>query len=246
MTESDSQPVVLITGAAVRLGAACARLLHDKGCNIVIHCNRSITDANSLAETLNAQRNDSARVLQADLADTQAVLQLGEDAIAAWGRLDVLVNNASAFYPTPLENISDDQWDDLFASNAKSPLLLAHATAEALKKQKGCIINISDTHTQQGLKNHAVYIMAKSALEGLTRTLARDLAPDIRVNAIAPGAILWADQGNDHSEAIKEKIIEEISLKRMGTPEDIAQAVLFLVQQGTYMTGTVLHVDGGR
>jgi pteridine reductase len=246
MTEPGTQPVVLITGAAVRIGAASARLLHDKGYNIVIHCNHSLEHAKALCSELNDNRQESAAVLQAELADTTQVIELAKNSIQYWGRLDVLVNNASAFYPTPLENISNDQWDDLFASNAKAPLLLAHATAEALKKQKGCIINISDTHTQQGLKNHAVYIMAKSALEGLTRTLARDLAPDIRVNAIAPGAILWADQGNDHSEAIKEKIIEGISLKRMGTPDDIAQAVLFLVQQGTYMTGTVLHVDGGR
>jgi pteridine reductase len=246
MTEPGSQPVALITGAAVRIGAASARLLHDNGYNIVIHCNHSLDQANALSAELNDIRQESAAVLQAELKDTKQVKELAQKSIQCWGRLDVLVNNASAFYPTPLDSINDDQWDELFASNAKAPLLLAHATAEALKKQKGCIINISDTHTQQGLKNHAVYIMAKSALEGLTRTLARDLAPDIRVNTIAPGAILWADQGNDHSDAVKEKIIEGTSLKRMGTPEDIAQAVLFLVEKGSYMTGTVLHVDGGR
>jgi pteridine reductase len=245
MTEQGSQPVALITGAAVRIGAASARLLHDNGYNIVIHCNHSIKDANLLAETLNAQRNDSARVLQADLADTQAVLQLGEDAISVWERLDVLVNNASAFYPTPLNQISDQQWDDLFASNARAPLFLAQAVASALKIQRGCIINISDLYARRGLPNHSIYTMAKAAQEAMTRTLAGELAPEVRVNGIAPGAILWPS-GEELADDKKQDIIEKSSLNKMGTEDDITNAVLFLIEQGSYITGQILHVDGGR
>ena len=245
MTKPGNSPVALITGAAVRIGAASARLLHNNGYNIVIHCNQSISDANLLAKTLNAQRNDSACVLQVDLVDTQAVLKLGEDAIAAWERLDVLINNASAFYPTPLNTISEQQWDDLFASNARAPLFLAKAVAEALKNQQGCIINISDFYPRRGLSTHSIYTMAKAAQEAMTRTLARELAPEIRVNGIAPGAILWPT-GKELSEKKKQNIIEMSSLKKIGNEEDIANAVLFLIEKGSYITGQILHVDGGR
>jgi len=243
---NTTAPVALITGAAARIGAATATLLHDNGFRVIIHCNASLEKANSLAATLNNLREDSARVLQANLMNAEAVTSLAENSIAAWGQLDVLVNNASAFYPTPLDDIHDAQWQELFASNALAPLQLASATADSLRKQNGCIINISDTHVRRGLKNHSIYIMAKSALEGMTRTLARDLAPDVRVNAIAPGAILWADNGNDLSEKQKENIINSISLKRLGDPSDIAHAVLFLAKTASYITGQVLHVDGGR
>jgi pteridine reductase len=245
MTTPGNSPVALITGAAVRLGAATAKLLHQNGFNIIIHCNRSIAEANLLAETLNAERDDSAQVLQADLADTSAVLKLGADAIAIWERLDVLVNNASAFYPTPLNEINEQQWDDLFASNARAPLFLAKAVAEALKNQQGCIINISDLYARRGLSNHSIYTMAKAAQEAMTRTLARELAPEVRVNGIAPGAILWPP-GEELSEEKKQNIVEMSSLKKTGNEDDIANAVLFLIEQGSYITGQIIHVDGGR
>lgn len=243
---NSTAPVALITGAATRIGAAIATLLHDHGFRVIIHCNASVEQARTLANTLNSLREDSACVLQANLMDPEAVSALANDSIATWGQLDLLVNNASAFYPTPLNDLNESQWQELFASNALAPLQLASATAESLRSQNGCIINISDTHVRRGLKNHSIYIMAKSALEGMTRTLARDLAPEVRVNAIAPGAILWADNGNDLSDEQKENIINSISLKRLGDPSDIANAVLFLASQASYMTGQVLHVDGGR
>jgi len=245
MTAHAEAPVALITGAAVRLGATTATLLHQHGYNLVIHCNHSVTAANALAEALNGQRQNSAVVLQADLADMTAVRHLGEAATDTWQRLDLLVNNASAFYPTPLADITLDDWDTLFASNAKGPLFLASATAAALKKQQGSIINITDLYARQGLRYHSIYTMAKAALEGMTRTLARELAPEVRVNGIAPGAILWPADEN-MAEEMKEAIISKTALGRLGDPLDIANAVLFLAQQATYMTGQVLHVDGGR
>lgn len=239
-------PVALITGAAARIGAATATLLHENGYRVIIHYNNSVENANALANSLNNKREDSARILEADLMDSEAVSALADRSIAAWGQLDLLVNNASAFYPTPLETITEEQWQELFASNAMAPLLLARSTTDMLRQQQGCIINISDTHVRRGLKNHSIYIMAKSALEGMTRTMARDLAPEVRVNAIAPGAILWAENGNDLSHEMKAAIIDGISLKRMGEPLDIANAVLFLAGNASYITGQVLHVDGGR
>jgi len=239
-------PVALITGAAARIGAATATLLHENGYRVIIHYNNSVENANALANSLNNKREDSACILEANLMDSKAVSELADRSIAAWGQLDLLVNNASAFYPTPLETITEEQWQELFASNALAPLLLARSTTDMLRQQQGCIINISDTHVRRGLKNHSIYIMAKSALEGMTRTMARDLAPEVRVNAIAPGAILWAENGNDLSHEMKAAIIDEISLKRMGEPLDIANAVLFLAGNASYITGQVLHVDGGR
>ncbi|NBS26755.1 MAG: pteridine reductase [Gammaproteobacteria bacterium] len=241
-----ASPVALITGAAARIGAATATLLHENGYRIIIHYNNSVENANALANSLNNKREDSARILEANLMDSKAVSALADRSIAAWGQLDLLVNNASAFYPTPLETITEEQWQELFASNAMAPLLLARSTSDMLRQQQGCIINISDTHVRRGLKNHSIYIMAKSALEGMTRTMARDLAPEVRVNAIAPGAILWAENGNDLSHEMKAAIIDGISLKRMGEPLDIANAVLFLAGNASYITGQVLHVDGGR
>lgn len=238
-------PVALITGAGVRVGAQTARCLHARGYNVIIHCHQSLKPAQALADQLNAGRAGSAAVIQAGLSDTHAVTALARDAIATWNRLDVLINNASAFYPTPLADITDSQWDELFASNARAPLVLAHATAAALKAQQGCIINMSDLYARRGLGRHAIYTMAKAALEAMTRSLARELAPEVRVNAIAPGAMLWPPD-TTMAEENKQAIIDNSFLKRMGDPADIANAILFLIEKGTYMTGQVLHVDGGR
>ena len=245
MNNSASHRVALITGAAVRLGATTASLLHLHGYNIIIHCNKSLTEAACLCDEMNKQRENSATVLQANLSDMSAVTELGMLGISIWGRLDVLINNASAFYPTPLAEISQSQWDDLFASNARAPLFLAQTCAQALKQQEGCIINISDLYAQRGLTNHSIYTMAKAAQEAMTRSLARELAPKVRVNGIAPGAILWPPS-EEFSEEKKQTIINNASLKKMGTPADIANAVLFLIEKGSYITGQVIHVDGGR
>lgn len=245
MNAEAGHPVALITGAAVRLGAQTASTLHANGYNVIIHCHHSLKAADDLCDTLNNQRGDSACVLQADLSDLQAVKTLAQDSIAVWKRLDVLVNNASAFFPTPLETASEAQWDTLFGSNAKAPLFLASALSMELKSRQGCIINMSDLYAGLGLRNHSIYTMAKAALEAMTRSLARELAPDVRVNAIAPGAILWPFS-EQMSVDSKQKIIEKSALKKLGSPADIANAVLFLVEQGTYITGQVLHVDGGR
>jgi len=245
MKTKKTNPVALITGAAVRLGAATASLLHSNGYNIVIHCNRSTQAGNALATELNSLREDSARVILADLMDQSSVLQLGEKALAAWGRMDVLINNASAFYPTPLKEITDADWDILFASNARAPLFLASICADAIQSNHGCIINISDLYARRGLSNHSIYTMAKAANEAMTKTLARELAPDVRVNGIAPGAILWPP-GEELSEEKKQEIIDKASLKKMGSPDDIANAAWFLIEKATYMTGQILHIDGGR
>ncbi len=245
MTTDSHSPVALVTGAGVRLGAETASLLHAHGYNVVVHCHHSLKAADDLCQSLNSQREGSAQTCQADLSDMKAVKALAETAIGAWGRLDVLVNNASAFFPTPVETVSEAQWEDLFASNAKAPLFLASHVALVLKEQRGCIINITDLYARRGLINHSIYTMAKAALEAMTRTLARELAPEVRVNAIAPGAILWPP-GQELDEDKKQAIIEKSSLKKMGSPKDIANAVLFLVEKGTYITGQVLHVDGGR
>lgn len=242
---TTDQPVALLTGAATRLGAASATALHGRGYRVLIHYHHSRDNAATLCHSLNAIRPDSARSLQADLGDMHAVTSLADQALAAFGRVDVLINNASAFYPTPISTATQDQWDVLFASNARAPLFLANALAAELRARRGCIINMTDLYASRGLNQHSIYTMAKAALEGMTRTLARELAPDVRVNAVAPGAILWPP-GEEPSEEKQQAIINMSALKRMGSPEDIAHAVVFLVCEASYVTGQVLHVDGGR
>jgi pteridine reductase len=244
VTTTD-QPVALLTGAAARLGAASATALHARGYRILIHYHRSRDNADALCTSLNTRRPDSALALQADLDDMAAVASLADQALSAFGRVDVLINNASAFYPTPIGTATQHQWDALFASNARAPLFLINALAGELRMRRGCIINMTDLYASRGLNHHSLYTMAKTALEGMTRTLARELAPDVRVNAVAPGAILWPP-GEEPSEEKQQAIIDMSALKRMGSPEDIANAVAFLVCDASYVTGQVLHVDGGR
>ncbi len=236
--------VVLITGAAHRIGAATARLLHHAGANIVLHYRNSAEGARTLAEELNAQRSDSVTLLQGDLLDIASLPQLVTRAHANWGRLDVLINNASTFYPTTIGSVSEEQWNDLMGTNLKAPFFLSQAAAPHLKTEHGCIINIVDIHADQPLRDHPVYSMSKAGLVMMTKSLAAELGPDIRVNGIAPGAILWPE--NDMDDAIKSKILERTFLKRQGNPQDIARAVLFLIRDADYTTGNVLKVDGGR
>lgn len=244
---TNTAPVALITGAARRLGATTAQLLHQHGFRIIIHYRNSATDANALADTLNAIRPDSARCLQADLAHMEQVTNLGLKAVDCWGQLDVLINNASSFYPTPVGSINESQWQDLFTSNAQAPLFLAQAVAPALARQQGCIVNIADIWASSPLKEYTAYCMAKAANTMLTKSLARELAPAVRVNSIAPGCILWPD---DHNDAISgdasTQILADIPLRRQGEPLDIARTALFLIREAPYITGQIIAVDGGR
>jgi pteridine reductase len=235
----------LVTGAAKRIGAVIARTLHGAGANVAIHYNRSAADADRLAAELNRKRAKSAFTVAADMRDIAAVERMAAQVLERTGnRLDVLVNNASNFYPTPVGTITLEQWDDLFGSNLKAPLFLSQALVPALRAARGVIVNIVDVHSQRPLRDHPVYGPAKAGLAMLTRSLAKDLGPDIRVNGVSPGAILWPDEGM--SDALRAAIIKQTALKRSGTPEDIAAAVLFLVRDAPYVTGQIIAVDGGR
>ena len=236
--------VVLITGAARRIGAAIATKLHQSGANIAVHYRGSADAAAVLAQEFNAQRPDSASLFAADLVDTASLPGLVDKVAARWGRLDILVNNASRFYPTPPGEITESHWDDLIGSNLKAPLFLSQAALPELRKTKGSVINIVDIHAQRPLKNHTVYGPAKAGLAMLTRSLAKDLAPEVRVNGVSPGAILWPE--DSMSDATKDTILEQIPLARAGDPEDIAGCVLYLARDATYVTGQIIAVDGGR
>lgn len=235
---------VLITGAAMRIGAEIARKLHANGMNIVIHYRSSKAPAQDLCNELNAHRADSAITLQADILNIVEINPLIQQATDYWGQLDVLINNASSFYPTEIGTITEAQWDDLIGSNLKAPLFLSQAATPYLQKTRGCIINIVDVHGFRAMKKHPVYCAAKAGLAMLTQSLARELGPDIRVNGIAPGAIMWPASELDNET--QEMILERTALKRQGQPEDIAKAVSFLIQDADYITGQVIPVDGGR
>jgi pteridine reductase len=238
---------VLITGAAKRLGAATARLLHAHGARVAVHYRGSRAAAEALVAELNAVRAGSAVALQADLLDVSALPGLVAQVVAAFGKLTVLVNNASTFYPTPLGTITPAQFDDLIGSNLRAPLFLTQAAATQLKLHGGQVINIVDIHAQRPLKNHPVYCAAKAGLQMLTMSLARELAPRVRVNGVAPGPVMWPEAGDTPMDAaLQARILDRTALKRAGGPEDIAKAVLFFVKDAPYVTGQVLPVDGGR
>ncbi|MDX1604664.1 MAG: pteridine reductase [Candidatus Competibacterales bacterium] len=234
----------LVTGGARRIGAAIVRRLHAAGLNLNLHFRHSEAEAEALAAELQRQRPDSVQLLEADLRDTAALPRLVERAAQRWGRLDLLVNNASAFYPTPLESTTEAQWEDLLGSNLKAPFFLVQAAAPWLRAMRGSVVNIADIHAERPRAGHPVYSAAKAGLVALTRSLAWELRPAVRVNAVAPGAILWAEQDDD--PAARQAILERIPLDRLGTPDDIARAVLFLARDTDYVTGQVLAIDGGR
>lgn len=243
-TETGTSKVALITGGSKRIGAATTTLLHEAGYNVIIHYRSSQRAADEFAEQLNARRKDSAKTICADLDDATSYDRLIDDAARCWGRLDVLVNNASSFYPTPVGSITLDDWDKLVNSNLKAPLFLAQAAATHLEKTSGNIINMIDVHGQRPMKEHTVYCAAKAGLSMLTMSLAKELGPGIRVNGVAPGAILWPE--NDMPDDTKTLILERTALKRAGDPLDIAKTILFLVRDADYITGQVIAVDGGR
>jgi pteridine reductase len=242
--DTASVKTALITGGAKRVGAVTTRTLHLAGYNVIIHCRLSRQAADDLAAELNGNRADSATVIQGDLNIASVYDHLIEQAYQHWQRLDVLVNNASSFYPTPVGSITLDDWDNLVNSNMKAPLFLAQAAAPYLKQSHGNIINMVDVHAQRPMKAHPVYCAAKAGLAMLTMSLAKELGPEIRVNGIAPGAILWPE--NDMPEHTKKLILERTSLKRPGEPIDIAKTILFLVRDADYITGQIIAVDGGR
>jgi len=234
----------LITGAGKRIGAAIAARLHSVGASIAVHYFQSSESADALVDELNAKRAGSAFAIGADIRNVDSLNTLVEDVVAHTGQLDILINNASSFYPTKLGKITESDWNDLVDCNLKAPLFLAQAALPYLQTTSGTIINMIDIHARRPLKDHHVYGAAKAGLAMLTRSLARDLAPEIRVNGVAPGAILWPDDGM--SEKIRQKIVGKIPLGRAGEPEDIANTILFLVCDAPYITGQVIAVDGGR
>ena len=239
-----SVKVALITGAARRIGAAIARRLHAEGYNLALHYRSSKTEMDALLAELNAARPDSVIALQADLARFDRLPELVARTVGGFGRLDALVNNASGFYPTPIGSATPAQWDELFASNARAPFFLAQAAAPHLRAAQGGIVNLGDIHGETPLANHPIYCMAKAALLMMNKSLAVDLAPEVRVNAIAPGAILWPDHHTD--EAAQAAILARTPLPRLGSTEEIAAAVSWLLNGACYVTGQTLHVDGGR
>jgi pteridine reductase len=238
--------VVLITGAAKRVGAAIAQRCHQQGMRLAIHYRESAQHASTLCTRFNQQRKNSAITLKADLCDTDKLQGLIAQVLGEWGQLDVLINNASSFYPVPLAKVTPKEWEELIASNLKAPFFLSQLAAPHLKQQKGCIINLVDIQARRPLKNYSVYCIAKAGLVMLTKSLAKELGPEIRVNAIAPGIVLWPDDETEFNEALREKIIARNALKRAGTPQDIAKTVVFLINDADFITGQIIAVDGGR
>ncbi len=234
----------LITGAANRLGAQIARTLHQNGANLIIHYRESAANARALEQQLNDLRAESASCLQADLNDLDAINNLAHDAAQLYHGLDFLINNASSFYPTPIGKITEQDWDDLAGSNFKAPLFLSQACYPYLRETCGVIINMLDIYASSPLKNHSLYCSAKAANQMLVKSMALEMAPEVRVNGIAPGAILWPDKSNTAQPEYQKKLLKKIPLQRTGSPESIAQTVMFLLGND-YVTGEVIKVDGG-
>ena len=234
----------LVTGAARRVGASIARALHAAGADVLLHYRSSTDEAAALAAELNGVRPRSAALAECDLLETARLPGLVAAATRAFGGLDILVNNASTFYPTPMGDIAEMHWDDLVGTNLKAPLFLAQAAAASLHARRGLIVNVADIHGLRPLRRYPVYSLAKAGLIMLTRSLARELGPHVRVNAVAPGPVLWPDEGLD--EALQAKITARTALKRLGAPEDVARACVFFATAAPYVTGQVLAVDGGR
>jgi pteridine reductase len=247
MTQLFNNEVVLITGAAKRIGATMARRFHAAGARVVVHYHSSADAALELAAELQKTRPDSVKTVSAQLGDQQSARAVVAAAISGWGRLDILINNASRFYSTPLASVTEQQVADLLGSNFKAPLFLSQAALPQLRERQGCIVNMVDVHASGALSNHCVYGPAKAAVQMLTRILARDLAPEVRVNGISPGSILWPEGDASLDESQQQQVVEGIPMQRNGTPDDIADMALFLCSPAAaYVTGQVIAVDGGR
>jgi pteridine reductase len=237
---------VLITGGARRVGAAICRRLHAAGANLMVHYRSSAGEARLLQAELNQARPGSVALIQADLLDVNGLPSLVNQTVATFGGLDVLINNASSFYPTPVGTITMKDWDNLMGSNLLAPLFLSQAAAPELKKRRGCIVNIADIHAERPMKSYVVYSVAKAGVVGLTKSLARELGPLVRVNAVAPGPIMWPEDDPNFDEVSRQRIVSHTILKTAGGPDDIARAVRFFAIDAPYVTGQVLAVDGGR
>lgn len=236
--------VALITGGARRIGATIGQAFHAEGMRLVVHYRGSSKDAHALQTRLNEQREDSVVLVRGDLLDVAKLANLVHETVQAFGRLDVLVNNASRFYSTRVGSVTEDHWEELVGTNLKAPFFLSQAAAPALKKHRGCVINVCDIYSERPLASHAVYCATKAGLVSLTRSLARDLAPEIRVNGISPGAIMWPEQDSD--QVSQQRIISRTPLKSIGDPTDIAQTALYLLRDAPFVSGQVIAVDGGR
>jgi pteridine reductase len=243
-SSAAGRPVALITGAARRIGATIARSLHAAGYDVALHYRRSRDELDALIAELESRRAASTLALQAELGDVARLGALIAATLDHFGRLDALVNNASAFYPTPVAEATPAQWDDLFGANVRAPFFLAQAAAPHLAERSGAIVNLVDIYAENPLPRHSIYCMSKAALAMMTKSLARDLAPSVRVNGVAPGAVLWPDAGK--SETDQASLIERTPLKRIGTPEDVAATVLWLLRDAPFVTGEIVRVDGGR
>ncbi len=241
---AELRPVVLITGAARRVGSVIARRLHASGYDLALHCRHSRAELDALIAELETLRHGSTLALQTDLADVENLPALIDAVIARFGRLDGLINNASSFYPTTIGTTTPAQWDELFASNARAPFFLAQAAAAHLKSVQGNIVNLVDIYAERPLPGHTVYCMAKAALAMLTYSLAKELGPEVRVNGVAPGAVMWPEQGKEYAD--REELVKRSALKRAGSPDDVAGAVLYLLRDAGFVTGQILRVDGGR
>jgi pteridine reductase len=238
--------VILITGGAKRVGAAICRLLHANGAQLMIHYRSSTSEARALQAELNLKRANSVAIIQGDLLNLAVLPSMVQETIKHFGKLDVLINNASSYYATEIGEIDDDQWEDLVGSNLKAPLFLSQAAAPELRKQHGCIINITDMHVERPKKGYIVYSVAKAGLVTLTKSLAHELSPEVRVNAVAPGPVMWPEDNPQFDELYRQRVISQTLLKRIGEPDDVAKAVKFLIQDAPFITGLVIAVDGGR
>ena len=238
--------VMLVTGGGRRVGAAICRRLHAAGADIALHYRSSADEALALQNELNELRPNSVAEFSADLLDLTALPRLVMQVMERFGRLDGLINNASSFYPTPLKGVNEAQWHDLLGTNLRAPLFLAQAAADELRRRHGCIVNIVDIHAERPMHGHLLYSVAKAGLVALTRALAQEMAPQVRVNAVAPGVILWPEGGDWEDDEQRRKIVAHTLLKREGEPDDIARTVVFLVQDAPYITGQIIAVDGGR
>ncbi|MEQ1599063.1 MAG: pteridine reductase [Methylotenera sp.] len=246
MNSTSNNKVILITGGAKRVGAAICRELHANGASLMIHYKTSIKEARALQAELNLQRANSVAIIQGDLLNIAVLPSLVHETINQFSRLDVLINNASTYYPTEIGHINEENWHDLVGSNLKAPMFLAQAAAAELLKNHGCIVNISDMHVERPKKSYVVYSVAKAGLVTLTKSLAQELGPEVRVNAVAPGPVQWPENNPQFDEVYRQRVISQTLLKRVGEATDVAKAVKFLIYDAPFITGHVLAVDGGR
>lgn len=242
----STSPVVLITGAAHRLGARTAEVMHGRGWRVVVHYRSRSDQANALANRLNGERAGSAITVQADLTRPEQITALAESAVTAWGRLDGLVNNASVFYPNPTESATQDDWHAIMGANLQAPFFLGQACLPALRESEGAVVNLIDIYSEKPLANHPLYCSSKAGLAALTRAWAKDLAPAIRVNGVSPGAILWPEGEGEVDEQHQQAILSKTPLARTGNPDDIAATIAFLLCDAPFITGQIIAVDGGR